>query len=504
MKNLLYSTVAAAAFAVVATSASAQINFSTIPAFANDPSDFPRPQAGGTAGVNHAHVIAGVDVDEDGAEEIIYFRVDGNNSSSGEPDDCVLAIYEYNGTDNGYDLIYTDTIAFEDEQIGNFNQYGDIRVADLDGADGPEIIIWLAGPFGSAITENLFVYTSTADNTFGSGATAADDEYSYSTLLFGAEYDDCQSMDIGDVDGDGTLELILVDDNGDVAPTDVNSIGVASLASGSFEAGTATFSVEALDVNFPQAGGSIHDAVLADMNNDGQLDIVGGHYNNGGMSVFEATAADTYSTVTVDASPGPADYDVLYKSNAMVAADFDADGATTVFGLSSSEANIYTLTGVSSGPVSSVTPTVTLAFDNETDLGVVQTGTQSNGDGMAGHWLTITDIDADGSPELVAALTRDNDNSDPIIGSASEVVIFEYNSGAENLSASYTTYDGTVNGVTSSDIIMGVTAGDAAGILDMDGDGIAELVIATSGETTADITVYELAPANVNEWSTFE
>jgi hypothetical protein len=129
------------------------------------------------------HTIRGIgvgeDLDKDGKREIII--------GGWVPNEYKLYIYEFNGTDNGYDQVWVSGVTF-----GQFSQKIICSVEDLDGDGKKEII------FGDSANK-LYIYEN--DGT--------DDGYEQvwnsSSIIGDWVYDVC----IGDdLDGDGKKEII--------------------------------------------------------------------------------------------------------------------------------------------------------------------------------------------------------------------------------------------------------------------------------------------------------
>ena len=478
MKRYLL-TVVAAAFALSLSAAGFAQTFSSV--FSSSGAEIAAPGAG-IGGINNVHVMAGVDTDEDSNEEILYLRIEGD----GPFDTVAFRIYENDGTDNGYALKYSEDIIFADSQIGNFNQYCDLTVSDADNSDGPEIILYLGGPFGSPITENLFVYASTAD----------DDWSTSMTLLAGDNtIDDIMGIEVGDVDGDGQDEITLSDDGND-------NITIVSVSSGTFAAGTATLVNEvAIDDPALAAGGSLYNHTIADLNGDGQPEIVTTHFNDNGYGVIEGDTPTTY-TLVFDDSPGAnTQGDGLFSPGNCENWDIDGDGTNAVFGLSSSHGGVYVLTGLSGvgGDLTTLSPSVEMFIG--TDFGLINQGTSTNGEQVPGQGLDITDVDGDGNAELLIAAIPD-------FGTAQDgqVFLLEYNgTGADNDISNYTLIDAATTGITTTgDGIYDAEGGSASGILDMDGDGLAEVVIVGPAINEPGLQVFELPMTmGVENWNNY-
>ncbi|MEQ8818766.1 MAG: VCBS repeat-containing protein [Sumerlaeia bacterium] len=454
------------------------------PVFASSSQDIPPPTSLGN--VNHVHVLAGVDSDEDGIKEIIYVRVDANDAEA-DTDPLTLAIYEATGADNGYELKYTDLIHFPHGALGNFNQYGQMLVADLDGQDGAEIWLLAAGPFAKKdnaevdIPYNAFVYASTADDQWGKGQTDAPGEYSQALLLVSKEHKRPNGAAAADFDGDRKVELVFGD-------AETGQVPALSHAGGRFADATATLRVESQSLLGEHETGTPYAIHAVDLNGDGQPEAVLGTHDRAGFVVIEGSGPNSYRAAQ-NLTPGLAPFDYLYKPGALAAGDLDGDGIVSVYGLAGSNAVIYGFTGLSAGSLSSVTPGLRIVHNQ---FGTVTTTTASNGDLLSGQSLSISDIDEDGRPELVAAIQRDGE-----MRSGGEVVFLEYGgTGSELSPSSFLARRGDLNGVTAPETIFAATAGTQFGVLDMDMDGKVEVVIGTAGAQSPAIQVFEAPRAS--------
>jgi stage V sporulation protein SpoVS len=184
------------------------------------------------------------------------------------------------------------------------------------------------------------------------------------------------------------------------------------------------------------------------------------------------------------------------KHNSRSAGDIDGDGVTTLFFTDGREADVWTMQGVATGnPVSAMAVADQLLFDGGGQLiaapALVDPGTDSNGDLMAGQNLQLTDVNGDGREELLFTIQPDHAGA-----SGGEVVIMEYmGSGADNAIGNYTVTRGAANNLTSVEYIGAVAAGGPQGpsstFLDMDGDLHSEIVLVGPGAANAAIQVFE-------------
>lgn len=463
-------------------------------------------------------VKAGVDTDGDGAQEIVYAR--GRYGGAEQVD---LLIYEYNGSDNGYTLVYSDVF----DTPGTFSTYGhgELIIADWDNADGQEII-WVVSTAGVDSDQNLIVYGSTGDNVWGTGNTVANNEYHTSVTTPLVAYTGANSndggleaefvgADLGDPDGDSNLELIIADD-------DPDSYYIYELVSGTFVAGNVVLSTSEPN-NISRSGqapaaplnnlpgemnGSKYGVVIGDLNADGTDDILAASWNCVGIAVASATGADAYAVNLNNATPcGPAPADQPPKPGNLAIADIDGDGANVGYVMNSRSGDIYAIQGLTGGAsLDTLTSNTGVATLDNVALGYANEAV--NFQLSIASELQVTDIDADGNAEFVIAHGFGTALSSDV---ATEATIVEYSgSGDEKDGANYTVYNNDATNITLPSQIMSVAAGSTSAILDMDLDGIAEVVTGSTGQDAAGelvdggVTVWELNnPLGVNTWERY-
>ena len=238
---------------------------------------------------------------------------------------------------------------------------------------------------------------------------------------------DPQSLATGDLNGDGLPDLI-------VANFGDNTVSV--LRNTTIDAGD-PISFDA-QVTFA-AGISPKGVAIADINGDGNGDIVVSDYNGNTVSVLlNATApgADVFNFLTAQA------FAVGVTPITVAIADIDGDGRPDVIVANSSE----------SGTVSVLTNTTatgatTPSFDAQLILG---TGSETSS-------VAVADINDDGKPDIVVANTGDNSvgvllNTTAAIGSPTfaSSVVFPTGNGPTTVIASDINGDGIADVVTSN------------------------------------------------------
>ncbi len=428
--------------------------------------------------ISDVSVVAGVDTDGDGAKEIIYLRGNWNSFRAD------LVIYENNGP-NSFALVYSDAVTISIDCMPS--SYVSCKVADTD-HDGFKEIWFVAGDPSGGGENEIFVYENTGNNAWGTGQTASTDEYTQA--FTGEDGIDTEFLDlaIDDVDGDGTDEIVINDDEG-------NQVKVLNVV-GDIGAG-ATMSVESASLG--ALGGSPYPVLIDDFDGDGKKEIIVGEYSFVGIEIFEATAPDTYAKVA-DLSPGPAPTDHMMKSECLAVADFGG-GTRALFFPNSEDGELYVLGN--NGDSSTLTVADAKLFVSNTTLGLSDLDLSSSIDGstMAGQSLAVGDADGNGRPEIYYGAYKD------VMENLGEVFVIEYNgTGDVTLGSNYTVGTALTTGLSFPDFPGAVTPP-----VDLDGDGLPEIVVGGPDSTDMPnstghaLRVYELlpAPSSAMNWSMY-
>ena len=237
-----------------------------------DPRDFPDLFTRGPA-FGARSVLVGMDLDDDGNKEIL-FTTDETLAPQG-PDPGILDVYLYeNDGDNSYAYVWHYSHPDGSNSLPAL-AYGDI---DDDGL----FEIYLGIPTINDDPIDLFVFEQNMDKSFPSAPTTT---YDYERE--GAADFRPAGFQVVDVDKDGQKELITVSRTGSnremvvVAP--IAGLDAFTVWNIEFEAGNEILS-----------GGGLYDVDVADFDGDGNNEIWVNTWNNWSMSIFEATAPDTY------------------------------------------------------------------------------------------------------------------------------------------------------------------------------------------------------------------
>ncbi len=209
--------------------------------------------------------------------------------------DNQLAVTDFNG-DGFPDIIEERTVRYGDGD-GDFSEYDFFNLGvpagygDFDG-DGDTDLLIQRNAFNGDFTIIGF-------NEEGNGIRP-------DTILTGYDFDD---IAVGDIDGDGTLDMVGIMAFGSVGLVVARNIGRPDFTSTEFGRNS-----------LPLAGRTLE---LADLDRDGDMDIVySGLFDN--LAILENT--DTFATISSDILP-------IASPNLVRIADFNADGLPDVLSI---------------------------------------------------------------------------------------------------------------------------------------------------------------------------
>ena len=274
---------------------------------------------------------------------------------------------------------------------------------DMNKDGKPDLIIgYQSNPY-SSVTGSFDVFIGNGDGTF-----------TYKTNVpITTNY--LSNAVIADVNGDGQMDMLVVDQGGTNGSAPSNVWTFLGVGDGTFGAGT------------PVAlGGALYDAVMADLNGDGSLDIAGIDGNSYQMTVYLASGNGYVAAVPYSTSDGITD--ACFVSTG----DLNGDGRPELIAANCGDNNLT-------------------VFVNNGD-GTFQTGVYY-ASGAYPEAVTVADVNGDGRADLVST----NDDS-------SDVTILSGNG------------DGTFNPT-----VIGYATGgfpfDPAIVADFNGDGTADVVV---------------------------
>ncbi len=266
-------------------------------------------------------VIAGMDLDQDGADEVISVSYTGNR----------VHVFEYNATASVFEQVWASPIDTASHYWANPRTVG---VGDLDGDNKQEIVF----PRATTGLEGWWVFE-------WDGVTGSDNYGTTFSSINMVEIDTCCAGDgssfrgdherttIVDVDGDGTEELVSMIRRGGTRGTLITSVSgdIEHNAGGAgFETWISEFFVNKSDFG----GGSPYHSLPADLDGDGTLELVNHTWNYFNFYNIDVTGTDSYATAAVGAAGSyyqatyPLDHVSLFGGGA---GDVDGDGNDECF-----------------------------------------------------------------------------------------------------------------------------------------------------------------------------
>jgi len=396
---------------------------------------------------NSTHSVVLGDVDGDGDLDLVV----GNNES-------IIAgpnrLYLNNGTANPWSGVSGSNITNDDELTNS------VVLGDVDGDGDLDLVVGNAGS-----TNRLYLNNGTADPW--NGVTGSD---------ITSDYDYRFSVSLGDVDGDGDLDL------------------VAGSAQGSnrlyLNNGTANPWGGATGYNITNDNDATYSVALADVDLDGDLDLVAGNFSSTNRLYLNDGTAVGWKMIASNIT------DDAHYTNSVVLGDVDGDGdLDLVVGNSNSEPNRLYLNNGTLHPWDGVT------------------GSDITTDARTTRCLALGDVDGDGDIDLVAGndfaatnrvylnngtadpwngvtgsdITTDTDNTRCVaLGDVDNDGDLDFVAGNNGMPNRLYLNNGTAdpwNGVTGSDITTDTAMTLSVKLADVDGDGDLDLIAGNYGST---------------------
>ncbi len=193
-----------------------------------------------------------------------------------------------------------------------------LATPDLNGDGVPDLVTVNGGAYSDYVG-TVSVFLGTPHGLPGSRTDYAVGSY---TLLSG--------MAVGDLDGDGRLDLVLSHGNPNIATSTYSLL--MGRAGGTFG--------PSVDVDYGMLGPA-SSATLADLNHDGRLDLILTHHVTGIASVMLGHGDGAFGPRT--------DYAAGDFPSAVLVADVDRDGTPDVLVLSRNSRNLYVFPGHGDG-----------------------------------------------------------------------------------------------------------------------------------------------------------
>jgi len=299
-----------------------------------------------------------------------------------------------------------------------------VAIGDLDGDGKPDMAVSNAGSNSVSVLRNT---SSLGSITSGSFATKVDFALGLSP----------HCIAIGDIDGDGKLDLIVQDNNSNLVSVLRNTSSIGSITIGSFAA----------KVDFA-TGASPENLLVGDVDGDGKLDIMVTNSGSTTVSVFRNTS--TLGSIGLSSFAPKVDFETGTGPYFLSFGDLDGDGKPDLAVVNTNSLSILRNTSTL-GTISSS------SFASKVDFVV----------GTNPRYIAIGDIDGDGKPDIAVG-NQGNDNVSVL----------------KNTSASGTINSGSfANKVdfTSGTWTWGLALGD------IEGDGKPEIIVtnASNGNTVS-------------------
>lgn len=254
-------------------------------------------------------VHAGSDLDGDGKYEIIVTDYNPNS----------VHVYEVVGNDS-IEWVWSSATVHGTSYIRQ------VHTGDIDN-DGIGEIIFVAtdGTVDPSYEGGIHVYEwdGVTDNGYPDSATSIYKPNPSHTETFRSE-----DFAIGDIDGDGQNEMVVVDN------TQTNSEDGCYILSvtGTFESGFAIWNEEAVfkRTGANPFGGSPVNGAIGDMDGDGHKEAIFGIWDFATLYIVEATGINSYAYQTQVKLDSTAWADAVALDN-IVVADLNSDGADEVY-----------------------------------------------------------------------------------------------------------------------------------------------------------------------------
>ena len=271
---------------------------------------------------NSRTVIGGMDMDMDGKHEVIATDYAGGR----------VVVYEMDMANNAFDVVWSSPVVEARNHVYNPRT---VNVGDLDG-DGKQEIVF---PSSNVDAEGYHIYE-------WDGVEGSDNYGEQPSAICAVEVAICcgddgsgfrgdhERLTIFDIDGDGQQELITAIRRGSPRGALVVSLSPNDDLVHNSGGGLETWVTEFQTNSNTYGGGSPYHALPADLNGDGNYEVVNHHWNNFNLYNFSATGPDTY--VIADSGAAGSYYQPTYPSDEFslfggYAYDVDSDGNHEVY-----------------------------------------------------------------------------------------------------------------------------------------------------------------------------
>ncbi|MDE0920398.1 MAG: FG-GAP-like repeat-containing protein [Arenicellales bacterium] len=486
---------------------------------------------------NPSWTAADIATSADGAKAVYVADMDGDGDLdivSASKNDDTIAWYENDGeADPSWSAanIATSADGAKDVYIADMDSDGDLDIVSAsstddtiawyenDGAVNPS---WTAANIATSADGAWAVHVadmdadgdldivsaSQYDDTIAWYENDGEADPSWSAANIATSADSAKDVHVADMDADGDLDIVSASHNDDTIAWYENdgasdptwtAVNIATSANGAYAVHIADMDMDgdldivsaskqddtiawyendgAADPSWTAADIAISadsalDIYVADMDGDGDLDIVSASSNDDTIAWYESNAAD--KNLDTNALAGT---DYTASSGTLT---FDAGDTTATFTVpvladsapENDEIVTMTLSSASNATLSDAIGTLTITDDDSISFTAANIDT-SSANGAKGVYLA--DMDSDGDLDIVAASSVD------------DTISWFENDGASNPNFTAANIATTANG--AADVV----------VRDMDGDGDLDIVSASSADNT--IAWYENDGAANPSWS---
>ncbi len=233
-------------------------------------------------------IIADLDLDHDGNKELIFTKDPVASGFANDPR-AAQSVYYYESTgDDTFEQRWSFTAPVGNQAL---NIYTAIKIGDLDQGGAPEL--YFGTPLSPADAppnpRGLYVFEFDGSNF----PTTPTETWNMrrpdnSVFMFAG-------MDIGDIDSDGEMELVICSRGpDDGAPgTSGRTLIVANSGGVDIGFGLGAFAIE-FENSSNQEGGSLYNARIVDFDGDGKKEIWAFTWDYWSLAIYEATAPNKY------------------------------------------------------------------------------------------------------------------------------------------------------------------------------------------------------------------
>ena len=353
--------------------------------------------------VNTRAVIGGMDLDQDGSRELIMTDYDGHR----------VIVFEYNMESNDFDEVWASPII---DYTNHFYNPRTVGTGDLDG-DGKQEIVF---PSSHGDNEGWHIYewdgVIGSDNYGTSPSSVNSLEVDICCGEDGADFrGDHERTTIEDIDGDGKQELVIMIRRGSPRGTLITSVDGDIIHNGG---GNETWVEEFFVDSEDYGGGSPYHSLPADLNGDGDYELVNHTWNNFNFYNITSTGPDQYEVAEMgsDGSHYQATENDMVSYFGGAAADIDGDANDEAYfvsygGWGTGQGDLYVVDYDSDDDVLNI---------NENHVKKIKSGdnfiTENSMLLNSSAGVTISDVDGNGKLNILVAggmITSVECNGDP-------------------------------------------------------------------------------------------